>query len=165
MNKIKELDNIKFRLIYAFYLDNESKSLNDHISYKIHLKCLEYILNKQNIAQQFNEIYFIIHTLNLNNPLIKTLKYKLAIITNNCKHVHFIIEKNIPKYREGIIFKRYILDKLNDYDGMTLFFHNKGYNKTYFENEDSFCSYWIISICILIIFMNIFQNLYIIAIN
>ena len=54
---------------------------------------------------------------------------------------YLIIEKNIPEYREGIIFKKYILDKLDEYDGLTLFFHNKGYHSRYKEN---FPSHWVI---------------------
>lgn len=141
MNKIELLNKKKYRLVYAFYIDNNSKTLNDHIAYKYHFKCLEDILYNQQISEKFSEIYFIIHTLDLNNHLIKEVIHKLSQITICCKNVNFIIEQNDPSQREGKIFKKYILDKLDSLDGLTLFFHNKGFNTQYYE----FPAYWVIA--------------------
>ena len=135
------IDKTHFRLIYSFFISNDIKSFNDHISYIIHLLCLNYCLNNYSLI---DECIFVIHTENLNNPLIKELKYKLVEISLNIKTVNFIIEKTDSYEREGKIFKKYIIDKFNEYDGLTLFFHNKGINNTYENNINNWCSYWVI---------------------
>ena len=142
MNKsLNIIDNIKTRLIYSFFISNNIKSFDDHISYIMHLICLEYCLTTYSL---FDECIFIIHTEDLNNPLIKELKNKLSIITINYKHIQFIIEKTDSYEREGKIFKKYIIDKFDEYDGLTLFFHNKGINDIYKNDIDNWCSYWVI---------------------
>lgn len=137
----KLIDKTYCRLIYSFFISNNIKSFNDHISYIIHLLCLNYCLTSYSL---FDECIFVIHTENLNNPLIKELQNKLIEISLNINKVNFIIEKTDYYEREGKIFKKYILDKLDEYDGLTLFFHNKGINTTYENNINNWCSYWVI---------------------
>jgi len=141
MNSLKLIDKTTFRLVYSFFISDNIKSFDDHISYRIHLLCLEKCLQHYNL---FDECIFIIQATDVNNPLINELKHILSEYTINIKKVSYIIEENDPYEREGGIFEKYIINKFNDYDGLTLFFHNKGLNKAYGDTLDTWCSRWII---------------------
>lgn len=145
-NSLQLIDKIKFRLIYSFFISDKIKSFDDHISYPIHFLCMNECFSWNNINNKplFDECIFIIQASDKNNPLINELKHKLSTYTYNIKNISFIIEENDPYEREGGIFKKYVIDKFNDYDGMTLFFHNKGLNSDYGSTIDDWSSYWII---------------------
>lgn len=132
------INNIHNRLVYSFFIDDRIKSFNDHISYKVHLECLKAIFE---MYPFFHEVIFVITANDITNKLINELKYKLSNICINVINLEFIIEQNDAYSREGNVFKKYILDKLDDYDGITLFFHNKGLDSKY---DNDFPYYWII---------------------
>ena len=66
-------------------------------------------------------------------------------ILKNVKSIRFINEKNDSKFREGIIYKKYIIDKLNDYDGLTFFAHSKGVSNNYGLEHIDNLKLWIFS--------------------
>lgn len=137
------IDKVTQRLIYAFYIKDNINSFDNDKSYKIHFACLRKIFS----YTLYDEAIFIISADNLNNPLIKELMFKLSNICITVKKIRYVIEKNNPEHREGPIFEKHILNKLNDYDGITLYFHNKScqptYSLTYNENNPDI-TYWII---------------------
>lgn len=118
------------QMIYNFYVaDNEC---NNPI-YGLHY----YYIKKY--SSIFDKIIFIItYNGNMNDDIIYRIKAKLISICK-CNHIQFIYEYNIPRYREGIIFKKYIIDKLDDYnDYLTFFAHTKGVtNKVGIDNPDN----------------------------
>lgn len=136
-------DEVKRRLIYSLYIDDNIQSLDEHIAYLVAFECLgDSFYNCQDL---FNECTFIISASDENNPLIKEVIHKLSKITINCKNISFIIEKNDIEKREGTIFKKYVLNKLDEYDGITLWFHLKGVNSRTYKNElSNWPSAWII---------------------
>ena len=145
MNNLKLINDTPYRLIYSFYLNSELNSIYDDNSYIMHLICLESISNYT--YNTFDEIIFIISINDLNSNLIYELKCKLIEIFINSKHIQFIIEKDNKAGREGYIFKKYVIDKFNEYDGLTLFFHNKRLKPTYslsYNENDPDITYWII---------------------
>lgn len=150
MNKfnINIIDDITTRLVYSFYLRDDINSYDELINdpdYNIHFKCLTHI---SNICSHDNVI-FIISTNNSNEALLNDIKINLSRIFRFYKSISFIIEPNFNIGREGTVFRKYILNKLDEYDGLTLFFHNK---RTVKSNGPSFWShiidedvtYWII---------------------
>lgn len=83
------------------------------------------MLNK--ICPLFDEIIFILtYNGNNNDQIVLNFKKKLIEECSQCPKITFIFEKNNANYREGIIYKKYIIDKLNEYDGLTMFGHSKG---------------------------------------
>jgi len=109
---------MKLQMIYSFFIaDNEC---NNEV-YELHYNMLN------QISHVFDKIIFIIcHNGNIYDDVVKRVKYKLIDITN-CNNISFIYEQNIPEYREGIIYKKYIIDKLDQYDEYITFFgHTKG---------------------------------------
>lgn len=106
-----------------FVVDNYS-SLNDNDPtmkiYNTHYRMM------QDYAQILNEMIFIITYNNLDYTVINSIKAKLIDVCHNCKSITFITEQNDYRFREGIIFKKYVIDKLNDYDGLTFWCHFKG---------------------------------------
>lgn len=139
--KLNLIDKISYRLVYSFFISDNIKSFDDHISYPIHFLCLKECLTSYAL---FDEAIFIIHVTDFNNPLIDELKYKLIEYSICIKKVTFIIEHNDSYEREGGIFNKYIIEKFNEYDGITLFFHNKGLNNVYGNDLENWCSYWVI---------------------
>lgn len=145
MNNINILDKTyKRRLIYSFFLKDDINSFDEDLSYKIHFTCLELITSRQ--LFYFDEVIFIISANDLNNQLINELKIKISSLFINVKNISFIVEDNDKYGREGVRFKKYILDNLNKLDGLTLFFHNKSCQPTYNINlqENPDITYWII---------------------
>ena len=105
-------------MIYSFYIgDNEC---NNEI-YELHYNMIH------QISSVFDKITIIIcHNGNINDDVVKRIKFKFISILD-CNNISFIYEHNIQKYREGIIYKKYIIDKLGDYnDYLTFFAHSKG---------------------------------------
>ena len=146
------LDNVKRRLIYVMYIDPTINSFNDSVAYKVHLKTLKRIFSYRNA---FSEVIFIITVDDFDNPLVKDLKYKISSLFINIKNFRIIVEKNDPYHREGKMFKKYVLGKLDDYDGITLFFHTKGLDNKW---KDKFPFAWVLG---QYFFNTISQKLYI----
>lgn len=132
--------NTKFNLFYIFHILNDIVSFEENEMYEVHFRCLE------NINRFFKEAIFVITVDDLNNPLITSLKHKLSNeICYNIKNITFIVEQNNKLEREGYIFKKYVIDKLNklwDENTLVFFAHTKGiYNYT----EDRNVAKWVIS--------------------
>lgn len=110
---------MKLQLIYIFYINNSP--CNDKI-YNLHY----YWLNK--ISNVFDKITFIVlYNKDVNNNVIINVKQRLFNECIKCNNINIILNKNIEKYQEGIYFKKYIIDKLNDYDDyLTFFGHTQG---------------------------------------
>ena len=129
---------MKLQMIYSFYIaDNEC---NNSI-YELHYKMLN------QVSCFFDKIIFIIcYDGNPYDEIVNNVKHKLIDIIN-CNNITFIYEQNIPKYREGIIYKKYIIDKLDKYnDYLTFFAHSKGVtNKDGLNNLDNL-KLWIFSL-------------------
>ena len=146
--KINLINDQKTRLVYCFYLRDDINTYNELINdkdYSIHFKCLSYICQ----YCPFDELIFIISTNNQNDELIKDIKINISNICCFFKSITFILESDSKTGREGTIFKLYILNKLDKYDGLTLFFHNKRIVKSNlpsFWNHivDEDITYWII---------------------
>ena len=113
---------MKLQLIYSFYIaDNEC----NNAIYKLHYNMI------QKISSLFDKIIIIIcHNGSEYDDVVRRIKFKFIDILN-CKNISIIYEQNIKEYREGIIYKKYIIDKLNDYDGLTFFAHSKGVSNDY----------------------------------
>ena len=112
---------MKLRLIYSFFIkDNEC---NDEI-YQLHYKLLYRYLHL------FDEIIIIfLYDKNCEYDII--FRLQSLFIGYNHRNIQFIIEENNKNLREGIIYKKYIIDKLNYYDGLTFFAHSKGVSNSY----------------------------------
>lgn len=146
--KVNIVNDINTRLIYNFFIRTDISSIYDDNNYVFHFACIKYIYDHHICFKEtFDLITFIIsiNTQNENaNILIEEFKNEISNILIE-SNVEFIIEDDNKNGREGYIFKKYILDKLNDYDGLTLFFHNKRLRPTYPQVpliEDN--TYWII---------------------
>lgn len=117
-------------MIYSFYVaDNECNNL----VYKLHYKMIE---RYSNIFDKI--IMIIVYDGNYNDDIIYRIRSKIISICK-CKDLKIIFEHNNHNYREGIIFKKYIIDKLESYDDYITFFgHTKGItNKDGLNNIDN----------------------------
>jgi hypothetical protein len=115
-----------------FIIDNYDELTDDTPVMKIYNA--HYMMLKD-YSRIMNEMVFIITHNNLSNNVLNKIKTRLLFECQLCKSITFIVEKNIPQFREGIIFKKYVIDKLNDYDGLTFWAHSKGVtNKTNINN-------------------------------
>lgn len=129
---------MKLQIIFSFYI-NPNK-YNNWI-YQMHYDLLEKCTSK------VDRTIFIIsydHT-EVSNDDVRNVRLKLADICKS-NEMTFILCENDKRYREGIIFKRYIIDKLNDYnDYLTFFGHTKGVsNELNWKNIDNL-KFWIYS--------------------
>lgn len=109
---------MKLQIIYTFYIgDNEC---NNKI-YQLHYYWIEYI------SQYVDKITFIImHNGNIWDDIVLRVKSKILSIIKS-KEVNIIVEPNYAEYREGYYYKKYIIDKLDDYNNyLTFFAHSKG---------------------------------------
>lgn len=105
-------------LIYFFYCRNDIHEYKE--VFDLHLELL-----KQNI-NIFNYSKFILAVNDLNNNELIDF-YKNYIKDYLCvnDNFEFIVVQNDPLNREGIHFYYEIAKKLNDYDGLLFFGHNK----------------------------------------
>lgn len=126
----------KLKIIFAYYVQNEYDDL-----YKYHLVNFNSMLELNCENDYFNDInfYLLIDDINNEELINKTRNYILSYI--NTKYViNFHIVQNNPIYREGLIYKTEIIDKLDQYDKdqLILFMHTKGVtngvNRKYYEN-------------------------------
>jgi len=126
---------MKLQLIYSFYVKDEV--CNDTI-YRLHYKMLNEYFNLFDNAT-------IIFCIDENQSLDIIYRLKALFIGYHHKNIQFITEINDPNFREGIIYKKYIIDKLNNYDGLTFFAHSKGVSNHYgYEHIDNL-KLWIFS--------------------
>ena len=104
---------IKHRLVYSYYADEDFNNI-----YETHLKLLGMFINV------FDAIDFIIisNSNDINIIINKILQYI------NRNDINFIHEYNDPLLREGIVYKKYIVDRLTEYEPNELVFfgHTKG---------------------------------------
>lgn len=109
---------MKLQVIYNFYIaDNECI---DSV-YTLHF------YNLKKYSEYVDRMIFIItYDYNCNDDIV--YKVKSTIIDKcNCNNLQIIFEKNDPINREGVIFKKYIIDRLDQYDDyLTFFGHTKG---------------------------------------
>lgn len=125
-------------MFYSFYIADDE--CNNEI-YELHYNMLS------QISHVFDKITFIIcHNGSPYDDIVNNVKHKLVDIID-CNNISFIYEQNDPKYREGIIYKKYIIDKLDQYDNyLTFFAHTKGVsNQSGLEHIDNL-KLWIFSI-------------------
>lgn len=141
----------KLKIIYAYYVKNEFNDL-----YKYHLKNFNNMLN----ANKYNENYFsdinfylLIDDTN-NEELINETKKNILSYINNNYTIYFHIVQNNPIYREGIIYKTEVIDKLDQYDEnqLILFMHTKGVtnelnNKYYWNTVDWITAMYFYNLC------------------
>ena len=141
----------KLKIIYAYYVKNEFNDL-----YKYHLKNFNNMLN----ANKYNENYFsdinfylLIDDIN-NEELINETKKNILSYINNNYTIYFHIVQNNPIYREGIIYKTEVIDKLDQYDEnqLILFMHTKGVtnelnNKYYWNTVDWITAMYFYNLC------------------
>ena len=109
---------MKLQVIYTFYIgDNEC---NNNI-YRLHYYWIEYI------SHYVDKMTFVLmHDGNIWDDIVLRVKSKLLSIVKT-KEINIIVEPNYTEYREGYYYKKYIIDKLNDYnDYLTFFAHSKG---------------------------------------
>lgn len=105
----------KKRLVFSFYLDEYS--FENEVN-KLHFKLLRRYIN------EFDEVVFcIIPNSSVGLNTINTLQKIILNFTH--KDVTFKIVEN-TNYRESLVFKNEIVDKMSELDGLTFFAHNKG---------------------------------------
>lgn len=127
---------IQYRLVYAYYVGDEFT-----IIHKVHLLLLQMYINI------FDNVDFIL-LINDNTNVEETKNLILSYL--NRDDINFVIRNNDSFYREGIIYKEFIVDKLNDYkeNELVFFGHTKGVtnglNKKYLDNTIVWISlmYW-----------------------
>lgn len=106
-------------LVYFFYCRDD---INERYkeTFNLHLELI-----KQNI-HIFNQSKFILAFDNLNNnSLIDSYKNYICDYLNLINNYNFVIVQNDPINREGIHFFNEIILKLDEYDGLLFFGHNK----------------------------------------
>ena len=110
--KIKYMN---LRLVYYYWIPNDGGSniMN------IHHNCLKYY------KDIFDEAIFIISIDDLNDKE-KLKNTQNLFLSFGFKNIKFKIRQNDPMLRESIVFKEEIMDKLDEYDGLTFFAHSKG---------------------------------------
>lgn len=121
---------MKLQVIYVFYIADDNC---DNKIYQMHY----YWINK--ISSYVDKFKFIVlYNNNIDDDIIFRIKGKLLSICES-KTVELIFEKNNSKFREGLYFKKYIIDNLNKYDDyLTFFAHTKGVsNPVGIENIDN----------------------------
>ena len=112
--------NNKLRLIFSYYITPNGELTYIH---KLHL----YLLRKY--AYIFNNIDMILVIDDLNNiDAINMHKQYIQDILN-VNYINFIIEQNDSYLREGKVYVKYVIDKLDEYainDDLIFFGHTKG---------------------------------------
>lgn len=120
--------NNKLRLIFSYYITPNGELTYIH---KLHL----YLLRKY--AYIFNNIDMILVIDDLNNiDAINMHKQYIQDILN-VNYINFIIEQNDSYLREGKVYVKYVIDKLDEYainDDLIFFGHTKGLTNENLEN-------------------------------
>lgn len=103
-------------LVFHFYVDPLYK---EKISYKMHFACLK------EWCDIFTNAIFVLSVDDKNNiKLINDVEKDIIDCGFSCP-IKFDIAEN-DEYREVHTLKKYIIDKLNEYDGLVFFGHTKG---------------------------------------
>ena len=106
----------KKRLVFHFYIQEGWK---EYITNKIHLKCLGCY------SHIFDEVVFVISLDDTTNyELIRDLESTLLDLGFNPNISFNVVENNY--LRDSQTFYDFIATKLDKYDGLTFFAHNKG---------------------------------------
>lgn len=109
----------KKRLVFSFYLDENT--FNSKVN-KLHFGLLKKYIN------EFDEIIFCIIPKNgVDGYFINELQKTIINFTH--KNIVFKIVEN-TNYRESLVFKKEVVDKMSKLDGLTFFGHNKGISYT-----------------------------------
>ena len=99
---------IKFpvlRLIFSYYITESGEITSIH---KLHINLLKLFIDKFKIKD------FII-TIDDTENIESIEKHKNYIISNLGNDINIFIEKNDKFNREGIIYYKYVISKLNEY--------------------------------------------------
>lgn len=101
-------------LIYYFYIDN------DNFMKDYHLSSLKPFINI------FDRYIFILSTNNFDDTYINNeKKHIISSLNIYNRNIEFRVVKNDYEYREGIHFYNEVLCKLDTYDGLVYWGHNK----------------------------------------
>ena len=122
------------KIIFAYYVTNEFSSIH-----KWHLINFNNMLSNESMYEYDITIYLLVNDIN-NEQLINETKNNILSYINNKFYIKFEIIQNNKTYREGIIYKNEIIDKLDKYDqnDLILFLHTKGVsNNINLENFDN----------------------------
>lgn len=106
---------MKKTLVFRFFVPSEYK---ENIAIRIHLECL------RRYSHIFDSAIFSICF--ENNDMSRAAEVEKDIM--DCgfvKDVRFVLEENSP-FTESIAIKKYILDRLEELDGLVFFGHTKG---------------------------------------
>ena len=116
---------MKHRMIYHVYIPN---TCDFPEIYKLHFACIK------EYASIFDDTIFVLSIDDIDNrKLIR--KYQDIILDANFKgNLTFAIEQNDKNLREAKTFKKYIVDDIIPYEGLTFFAHSKGLTNKYTDN-------------------------------
>ena len=107
---------MKKQLMYYFYFD----TFEFLEVYKLHFACI----NSYNDI--FDQYTFIIGVDDIDDKnLIDHWKNIIQSYINSNKKISFFVEKNSKEYRDGIVCYKYLISKLNEFDGLVLWGHSK----------------------------------------
>lgn len=119
----------KKRMVFSFFLDNGWK---ESFVNQLHLRLL------RKYIRDFDEVIFCIITDDIND-IDNILALEREIISLYPKNITFKIYEN-TNYRESLVFRDEIVNKMKDLDGLTFFGHNKGIS---YENPDEGVFKWV----------------------
>lgn len=103
------------RMVFHFYL---TEDWDTNFANRIHFKCLSHY------TKLFDEVKIVIAVDDENRHLVNDVKKKFIDCIKS-ETLTFKVVKN-DYYCEGGTFKTEIVDKLDSYDGLVFFGHNKG---------------------------------------
>lgn len=113
------------RLVFSFYLEKEGL---DNETNKLHFSCLS------RYSHIFDEINItIIKDCNVSDDVLVSAKKKFVELNQHAKITIRIIDNN--SFRESIVFKTEVVDKLSD-NVLVFFAHNKGVSNIKKYNPD-----------------------------
>lgn len=122
----------KKRMVFSFFLNNEWK---ESFVNQLHLRLLKKYI------RDFDDVIFCIITDNVDdNNTITSLEKE--IVGLNPKNIQFKVYEN-TNFRESLVFKNEITDKMKELDGLTFFAHNKGIS--YVETDEGVYK-WIVAL-------------------
>lgn len=117
--------NMKLRLVCYYWIPSYGYSkIMD-----VHYNCLKYY------KDIFDEALFVLSIDDLDNQQ-RIEEFKNIISSIGFKNLQFKVRKNDLLLRESIVFKEEVMDKLDDYDGLTFFVHTKGNSENDSKNHE-----------------------------
>ena len=123
---------MKTVLLYYFYIPQNKGITNIYDLHFKHLKHYLYLFNRKIIILGIDD----------TNDL-ETIEYFKKIIKNKLEddNIEFYVSENHKEYRDGKIFKEFLMDKLDDYEDSLVFFaHSKGTHDQNNENTEMWIS-------------------------